>query len=129
MVCLTIPSLVQLHRQLIKTTAVCSGTFPIRKSVKYYHKSILVLIPCYLNASIKMDVPNMAVYIFSNGNVTLVFVHFISTHLWLWQTYQSFLAFLQHCKAISKFLELALFTDLPTSSASMIAKISSTSAM
>ena len=81
-VCLTIPTLVQLYRQLIRTTAVCSGTFPIRKSVKY-HRSILVLRSCYLNASIKIDVPNMAVYIFLNGNVTLVFVHFISTHLWL----------------------------------------------
>ena len=62
-VCLTIPTLVQLYRQLIRTTAVCSGTFPIRKSVKY-HRSILVLRSCYLNASNKLVVPNMAVYIF-----------------------------------------------------------------
>jgi len=56
MVCLTVPSLVQLYRQLIKTTAVCSGTFLIRKSVKYYHKTIFVPILCYLNASIKYQI-------------------------------------------------------------------------
>ena len=69
-VCLTIPTLVQLYRQLIRTTAVCSGTFPIRKSVKY-HRSILVLRSCYLNASIKIDVPNMAVYIFQMETLLL----------------------------------------------------------